>query len=170
MNNWLWDRKISAEEVSDIFKNIENPKYIDLAALLLSRSGDPKFVFGQYLDKEEFCQKWPTIKKQMRKNSWNDPRIIFWQAIYEKLLENFTANGVVFRKAKKVAAHSICQEIGERLSKLRQEQQLSQSQLAEKVGVSQQMISLIEGGYDNMSILTIEKITNGLGTKLRLDF
>jgi len=170
MNNWLWDRNISKETLTSIFKDVNNPKYIDLVALLLSRSGEPKFVFGNYLSKEDFCRKWPAIKKQMRKNNWNDARIIFWQAIYENLLESFRKQGIFFRKEKKVSASILCGEIGNKLKALRQQKNISQKQLAQNLGISQQMISLIESGYDNMSILTIEKIATGLGAKIRFDF
>ena len=42
-------------------------------------------VFKEYINREDFFICWNRIKKQMRKNSWNDPRIEYWQAIYDTL-------------------------------------------------------------------------------------
>ena len=58
-------------------------------------------------------------------------------------------------------------EIGEiiayNLKKLREEQNLSQGQLAERAGVSKVIISQIEKGDSNPTINTIWKLTSALG-------
>lgn len=53
--------------------------------------------------------------------------------------------------------------IAENLKRLREEQKLSQGQLAEKAGVSKVVISQIEKGDSNPTINTIWKLTGALG-------
>lgn len=55
------------------------------------------------------------------------------------------------------------QEIPSHVRTLRIEKGLSQMELANKSGVSQQTISLLENGYINVSLKTLVKILNALG-------
>ena len=53
--------------------------------------------------------------------------------------------------------------IGENLKRLREEQNLSQGQLAERAGVSKVIVSQIERGDANPTVNTIWKLTGALG-------
>ncbi|VAX34833.1 hypothetical protein MNBD_UNCLBAC01-1472 [hydrothermal vent metagenome] len=160
--DWLWDRKISLRKVKSVLKDDQNIQFVSLCALLLSRKNIPKEVFGVYLDKQVFVQNWHRIKKQMRKDQWNSPRIVFWQAIYEKLLEIFKDKGVIFRKPKSASScDEFCRNVGKGIKEQRRSQDLSQKDLAKKLGISQQIISRIERG-GNTSLLTIKKIADVL--------
>jgi hypothetical protein len=79
--DWLWDRKISETTLKMVFKNPFDPQYIKLVTLLLSRKNIPREVFGDYTNPLDFCRNWNKIKREMRRDSWNNPRIEFWQAI-----------------------------------------------------------------------------------------
>ena len=167
---WLWDRDISIEEVQKILKNPDSDRFVGIAALLLSRNNNPKEIFDQYLDRTIFVQQWARIKRQMRKDSWNDPRIIFWQAVYEKLVSEFKEKGIPVRVVKKEReSHELCRGIGERIRNLRQQMGLTQADLAKKLGVSQQIVSRIEMGQDNMALLTSKKVAQGLGKEVSID-
>lgn len=54
--------------------------------------------------------------------------------------------------------------------RVRQEEHLTQSQLAEKIGIQQSNVSRLERGHSNPSIDFIEKIAKGLNCKLRIEF
>ena len=167
---WLWDTNISAEEIQKILKDPQNARFVNMAALLLSRSNTPKEVFEQYLDKNVFVQQWARIKRQMRKDAWNDPRIIFWQAVYEKLISEFKEKGIPVRIIKRAReSHELCRDIGEKIRNLRQQIGLTQADLAQKLGVSQQIVSRIETGQDNMALLTLKKVAQGLGKEVLID-
>ena len=56
------------------------------------------------------------------------------------------------------------------LLRAREEQNLSQRQLSERTGIAQADISRIETGEGNPTIKTLQKIAEGLGMMLRLDF
>lgn len=168
--DWLWDRKISSSKLRQILRNPEDPEYIRWTALLLSRKNIPREVFSKYIRQIDFCRKWSLIKKAMRKDRWNNPRIVYWQAIYEKLLEKYRREGKkVFIKKEKKPASKLCQEIGGLIMAIRKREDLTQKALADKLGVSQQLISRIEKGYENVSIRILEVIAGSLKSKIKID-
>ena len=168
--NWLWDRKIGEQKAKIILNNPKNKHFLSLAGILLSRKNTPKEVFKNYLKPIDFLQNWQKIKKQMRKDSWANPRIEFWQAIYEKLREKYKKNGVLNREICPVKPkNEFCGAIAEKIKAIRKQKGITQSSLAKKLKVSQQMVSRIEKGKENISLLTLKNIVDGLGAKLHLE-
>lgn len=169
--DWLWDRNISKKQAIKILCSPAHPRFIPLSSLLLSRKNTPREVFRYYIKPEEFCRYWPMIKRRMRKDAWNNPRIEFWQAVYEKLAEKFRAKEINISLRKRTGARNeFCIEIGQRLKALRKEKKLTQAMLSKKLNVSQQMISRIESGRENISLLTLKRVTAELGVKPYLNF
>lgn len=168
-NDWLWDRKISIEKVKDILKDPDNKRFVEFASLLLSRKNTIKEVFDFYITPLIFCKNWHRIKRQMRKDKWNNPRIEFWQQVYDVLLDKYKKEGIILRQAKKGQNDSLCRDLGNKIRKIRKRKALSQIELAKKIGVSQQIISRIERGYENISIITLKKITDALDAKIDLN-
>lgn len=161
--SWLWDRDISNEEIKRVFSDVNNPQFIPLAALLLSRSNSAQDVFKEYLQQKEFFLLWLRIKRQMRKNSWNDPRIEYWQAIYDTLKKK--PEFIKLRPANKFAEAPlpIHREIGTKIREARKRSGFTQQKLAEKLNISQQIISRIESGKQNVSVKTLSRICENLG-------
>ena len=169
--DWLWDRNISEKQAIKILRNQEHPRFIPLASLLFSRKNTPHEVFRHYIKAEEFFRWWAAIKRRMRKDAWNNPRIEFWQAVFEKLAEKFRAKKVNIPLRNKAAAgDKFCVEIGQRLKALRKEKKLTQAMLSKKLNITQQMISRIESGRENISLLTLKKVTEELGVKPCINF
>nr|NLB50457.1 helix-turn-helix transcriptional regulator [Clostridiaceae bacterium] len=48
--------------------------------------------------------------------------------------------------------------------------EMTQQELSEKSGIDQAVLSRIESGKANPSIRTLQKVANGLGKKLLIDF
>ena len=167
--NWLWDRKISETEAKKVLRKPDAEDFLSMAALLLSRNNTPRDVLKKYLDPVVFCKYWPSIKRKMRQNKWNEPRIVFWQAIYEKLADKYRRNGVVFKKTP-IDKKPFCEAIGKEIAYIRREQGLSQKDLARKVGVSQQLISRIEKGGENISLGTLTNVSKALNKKIEINF
>lgn len=165
--DWLWDRNISAKQAEKILGNPEHPEFIALAALLLSRKNIPREVFRDYLNPLVFCRRWKEIKQKMRRDAWQSPRIGFWQAVYEKVLEKYRGNnrGILLRN-KAMPIDEFCLLVGGKLRLLRKQKNLTQNMLADKLKVSQQLISRIESGRENVSLLTLRKIAEKLGAKI----
>lgn len=168
--DWLWDRKVSLAKVKGILRDADHPRFAELSALLLSRKNAPKEVFSEYIDPLVFCKSWNRIKRQMRKDSWNNPRIEFWQHVYSVLLDKYKKEGIAIREAKSVFINPICSQIGEKIRQFRKGKDWTQADLAEKIGISQQIISRVEKGLENISIATLKKITDALGIKVHFDF
>jgi len=167
--NWLWDRKITETEAKKVLKKPEAERFLSVAALLLSRNNSPRDVLKKYLDPVVFCKYWPAIKRKMRQDKWSEPRIVFWQAIYEKLADRYRKKGVVFKKAP-IDKDPFCEAIGKKIAGVRREQGLSQKDLARKVGVSQQLISRIEKGGENISLGTLVNISKALKKEIEINF
>lgn len=169
--DWLWDRNISISMAKKILKDPRNNEFVPLAALLLARKNEPKLVFKEYIDQLTLCRHWAKIKKRMRQDKWTEPRIIFWQAVYEKLAEKFRKKGVaVSIKGKKIIRNELYAETGKKMAGLRKENGLSQKDLAKKLGISQQLISRIESGNENASLETLDNIAKVLNKKVNIMF
>jgi transcriptional regulator with XRE-family HTH domain len=58
-----------------------------------------------------------------------------------------------------------------KITTLREKRGLSQQQLANLMGTSQQAISRIESGeYEGFTLKTLEKIAEATGTRVKIDF
>ncbi len=167
--DWLWDRRLSIAKVKGILKDPDSPRFVEFVALLLSRKNIPKEIFSLYVTPLVFCKNWHRIKRQMRKDRWNDPRIEFWQQIYNVLLDKYKKEGMVIKEVKKSHADPFCKYIGNKIRKIRKQKALNQAELAKKTGMSQQIISRIEKGNENVSIITLKKIADALGVKIDLE-
>jgi DNA-binding XRE family transcriptional regulator len=169
--DWLWDRKITVKKAKAILSDPKNEHFISLSSLLLSRKNTPKEVFENYLRPREFLINWNRIKRQMRKDSWNNPRIEFWQAIYETVKKKYEKRGIHIPKEVSLAKpqDEFCKIIADKIKVVRIQKGLTQTSLARKLKVSQQMISRIEQGRENVSLLTLKKIVDCLGANLELD-
>ena len=168
--DWLWDKKIPEAEAKKTLKKPESKDFIALAALLLARKNNPNEIFKGYINPLVFCRQWAIIKKRMRQDKWAELRIVFWQAIYENLAEKYRRKGVSFRKEQSGVKEPLCHATGVKINELRREQGLSQKQLAKKIGVSQQVISRIEKGGENASLITLAKIAQALNKKIHIEF
>ena len=166
-NDWLWDKNIALDKAVEIIKDEHNPRFAALSAVLLSRKNSAKEIFSDYMEPLTFYRNWAKIKKIMRKDNWAHPRIEYWQAIYEKLRERYSIQGVRLRKPKK-EINETCKAVGDILRKKRASKNLSQRCLAKKIGISQQMLSRIEKGRENLSVSTIKKIADKLGRRIRV--
>ena len=172
--DWLWDKNIDEQQVKTVLLNIEDKQFVSYAALLLSRNNSAQEVFSDFISRENFFVAWNKIKKQMRKNTWNDSRIEYWQAIYDTLKEELPelkkiktpaslAQFGVSELPMSVSVFSISREIGVKIKLLREQAGLTQKDLAKRLRISQQIISRIEGGKQNVSVETLSSICDALG-------
>jgi DNA-binding XRE family transcriptional regulator len=169
--DWLWDRKMEVSEAGRILKSPEDGKFVLMASLLIARKADPKEVFGEYLDPKVFCKNWQRIKRKMSQDKWGNPRVIFWQAVYEKLLDKYREKGIhIMREKDTTFRDPACEAVGREVRKVRQEEGLSQEDFARKAGISQQMLSLIENGKENISLITLRKLSGALDRKTEIRF
>jgi len=165
--DWLWDRRISLTEAKKILADPYHPKFITLAALLLSRKNNPKEVF-QILSPVYFCQNWNKIKRRMRKDYWGFPRIVFWQAVFEKINEKLKEKKIKVLPGTAPKIERLLLDVGEKIRGLRKSKKMTQKDLAKKLKISQQLVSRIEQGKENISLLGLNNIATSLGASLRI--
>ncbi|MFP4473853.1 MAG: helix-turn-helix domain-containing protein [Candidatus Omnitrophota bacterium] len=169
MNNteWLWDIKLDESEARAILKDPDNKRFVTTAARLFARTGDPKKAFD-LIDKTDFVQNWTRIKKRLRSDKWSAQRLEFWQSVYEVIAEDLKKSGLSLRQADTKIAGELCAQIGDKLRTRRKQLGLTQRQLAEKLGVSQQVVSHVENGKDNISVLTLKRFADALNSRVSI--
>lgn len=167
--NWLWDSRLEEDEVKEILKDANHLKFDIYAEKLFSRMSDPKIVFG-IVDKITFCKKWPSIKKRISKDHWLKNRVVFWQTIYERALEQLKEQGIKVREFQETDIPPERMKIAQQIRDIREKLGYTQKDMAKKLGVIQQYISKIEKGHENLSIDTAKRIANVLGQDLIVKF
>jgi len=156
---WQWDVGRSDEEIRQVLKNPKHPSFLYYASLLLARTNVPKEVFGEYLGVKDFCVQWQKIKRRMRKDQLNLDRIQFWEAIYHHLKKGLKADGVVLRQPSRLPRQdSLRARVGKRVREIRLSRKITQAGLARGAGLTQQFVSKIEKGTENVSLDTLERI------------
>jgi len=163
--NWLWDSRIKEGAAREILRDKDNPKFEIYAEKLFSRVNDPKVVFS-IVDKTVFCKKWPAVKKRMRKDRWLGDRVIFWQTIYERVLEGLKEQGVRIREPRETEISAERIKLAQEIKDIRVELGYTQKDMAKKLGVIQQYVSKIENGYENFSVDTLKRIADVFDRKL----
>ncbi len=167
--NWLWDRKISISEARKILKDPSDRRFILFASLFLARKNNIQEVFRE-LDPFIFCKYWAEIKKAMKQDKWAKSKVIFWQTIYEGTRDRYRKKGVKFRKDTFVVRDAACEIVGKEIRRIRKEKGLSQKALSQKAGISQQLISRIEKGRENISLITLKRISKPFAKKVEINF
>lgn len=161
---WLWNVKLTDAEAREILKDPENPRFLIYAARRLATANLPREVFKDYLKQEDFLRFWPAVKRQMRKDSWNRERVIFWQGVYEYLIRDLKAKGTPFVRPKAVVpVDPKQQKAGQKIRSLRRSRKMTQTELAKKTGLTQQHIARIEKGIMSPRLVTLRKIEEALG-------
>ena len=168
--NWLWDSRLGESEVRKILKDAGNPKFYIYAEKLFSRVSSPKIAFS-IIDKVNFCKKWPTIKKRMRKDSWLKDRVLFWQTIFERIYEGLKVRGIKLREPQKFKIPPERMKLAQQIRDIRMKLGYTQEDIAKKLGTVQQYVSKIENGHENFSMDTLARIADvfkkGLVIKLK---
>lgn len=164
---WQWDVRRSDDQIREILKDPLQPSFLHYAALLLARSNVPREVLGEYLRKEDFCIQWDNIKRRMRKDRLSQDRIQFWQAIYRHVKEDLKAKGITLRRPRKIMTeNSLRAKVGKRIREIRCAKKITQAELGRVAGLTQQFLSKIEQGTENISLDTIERIQKSLKESL----
>lgn len=161
----MWDSRLGESEAKKILKDENHPKFDIYAEKLFSRVSDPRMAFS-IVDKITFCKKWPSIKKQMRKDRWLKDRVVFWQTIYERLHEKLKAQGIKIRQPRKAKIPPERMRLAQQIRGIRIKLGCTQRDIAKKLGVIQQYISKIEGGHENVSVDTLTRIAEVFNKRL----
>ncbi len=165
MVEWLWDEELSEGEVKQILQDVQDPRFMEYAEKIFSRTTDEKIVF-ELVEKKVFCKAWPSIAQRVDKNKWAAQRAQLWQKVYERARrereEEHTPAGPT---AKDEGIDPRTKTLARELRSARKKKGWTQAQLAQRLEVSQQYISKIETGRETLSLDAIERIAETLGKK-----
>lgn len=162
--SWLWNVNKTEEEARKILKDPGHPAFLLYAARRLATANLPKEIFRDYLSRENFLIHWPAIKRQMKKDSRNHDRVLFWDGVYDYLRRDLKAKGISLGRPNIGArVDPVQQRDGQHLRELRRSKKMTQVELAREAGVTQQHIAKIEKGLTVPRPQTLEKIERALG-------
>jgi len=164
----FWDKKFGREEAKRVLKDESDPRFVEFAALLLSRTNQPKSVFKEYLNKAAFCNNWRRIKLRMRKDKWSDSRIMFWDEVYRVVRQTIDKGALKTALERNLDIDPDIKKLCGQIRETRKQKGLTQAELAKESSLSQQTISFVEQGYVNISLRTLKKITDTLGLTIAL--
>jgi DNA-binding XRE family transcriptional regulator len=156
---YFWDLNDNAiRELEDIFKDPNHPKFNMRLVSLLSRCQKPKELF-LFIDKNNFVEFWPKVKKYWEKTTGSTDFIDWWQTVYEQL---FHKKGTGYKKSLGQPMPFLV-NIGVEIKEARVKKGLSQKELALQVGMKQPDISKIEDGKTNITLITLFSLAKVLG-------
>lgn len=70
----------------------------------------------------------------------------------------------------KMEDNSVRDWLVQEIVRVRQEENMTQAELAKKIGIQQSNVSRLERGRSNPSIEFLERVAKGLGRKLKIEF
>ncbi len=160
--NWYWDLGMPIEKIRDILTDEQNPKFPRVAARLLARVDDPEQVFS-LIKPLAFCRRFYAIQQEVNKDEWTKEKGAFWRATYERYSREFKHSGVRLRQRQPREPDPFIEELTSKLRQCREALHLSQGEVAEMLGCSQQFVSGIEQGREKITIDYLRRFASKAG-------
>lgn len=159
---WNWDINLPESKIKKILEREDDYRFPRIAGVLLSRVDDPKEVF-KLITPSAFCRRWRAIELEIKSDEWTKEKAAFWKTTYIKLSKELREKGEKIRKPDKIALDSFTRDLISKIKASRRKALLTQGELAELMGCSQQYIAGIEKGREKISLDFLRKfavITN----------
>lgn len=160
--NWYWDINLPEAKIKEILTREDDPRFPRIAGALVSRVEDPKDVF-KLIAPLAFCRRWRAIDREIKSDEWTKEKAAFWKSTYIKLSKELRNKGEKIRRSEKIALDDLTRALIAKLRETRKKALMSQKELAELMGYSQQYISGIERGREKIGLEFLKKfcsITN----------
>lgn len=156
--NWYWDIPIPYSKIKQILAREEDPRFARIAGAMLSRMQDPKQAF-ELISPAAFCRHFRAIEKEILSDEWTKGKAAFWKATYLRLSKELKEKGEKIRKPEKIELDDFDRVLLEKVKQCRKNALMSQKELAEFMGYSQQYISGIETGREKMTLDFLKKLS-----------
>ncbi|PIQ91272.1 MAG: hypothetical protein COV71_00055 [Candidatus Omnitrophica bacterium CG11_big_fil_rev_8_21_14_0_20_41_12] len=157
ISKYFWDlNKRALEETASILNDPGHSRFPARMVTFLSRCDKPAEVFS-VLNKPKFIESWPKVKQYWNKFEKQSDFRDWWQTIYEGLVGD--SKKITYSKDSYSESFK---KIGDEIRGNRIAKQMSQSELALKVGMKQPNISKIEEGKMNITLSTLMRICKAL--------
>lgn len=156
---WGFNKGALAEALNAL-KDLNHPQFAYYAVILFSRCDNPKEAF-KLISRNNFILGWPRIKTYWRRLKKDSEFRDWWQAIYERLIEEKDGKVIRFKSP----GSSSFRGIGAKIRDGRLKLNMSQQDLARLSRIRQPDISKIEEGKKNITLETLLKICKIIGLK-----
>ncbi len=156
--NWYWDQNMPYSKIKKILKQEDDPRFPRLAGTLLARVRNPKQVF-ELVAPASFCRRYHAIEREIKSDEWTKERAAFWRATYLRLSKELKGKGEKIRRPEVIELDDFDQALIEKVRECRKTAVLSQKELAQFMGYSQQYISGIETGREKVTLDFLKKLS-----------
>ncbi|PIQ86120.1 MAG: hypothetical protein COV74_06055 [Candidatus Omnitrophica bacterium CG11_big_fil_rev_8_21_14_0_20_45_26] len=155
--NWYWDLNMPFKKIKQILAREDDPRFSRIAGTLLARVPDPKQVFA-LITPTAFCRRYQAIENEIKLDEWTKERVAFWKATYLRLSKELQEKGERIRKPEVVELDDFDRVLIEKVKQCRKAAAMSQKELAQFMGYSQQFISGIETGREKITMDFLKKL------------
>ena len=165
--NWYWDLNLPESKIKKILAREDDPRFVKIAGTLLSRVEDPAQVFN-LMSPAAFCRRWHALEREIQSDEWNKAKAAFWKATYLRLSKELRDKGEKIRKPEVIERDAFDRALIEKVKQCRRTAVMSQKELAQFMGYSQQFISGIETGRENIGVEFLKKLARVTGQRIDL--
>ncbi|MBI1869576.1 MAG: helix-turn-helix transcriptional regulator [Chlamydiae bacterium] len=155
--NWYWDIRVPYEKIKKVLLREDDPRFPAMAGVLLSRVRDPKEVF-KLISPNAFCRRYRAIEKEILSDEWTKDKSLFWRAIFLRLVKELKEKGEKVRQPAIIKLDEFDRHLIEKVRQHRKNALMTQKELANFMGCTQQYISGIEKGREKISIEFLKKL------------
>ncbi len=163
--NWHWDLNLSESKLKKILARENDPRFVRIAGTLLSRTEDPEQVF-KLISQASFCRRWNAIEREIKSDEWNKEKAAFWKATYLRLSKELQEKGERIRKPELIELDTFDRALIEKVKQCRRAVAMSQKEIAQFMGYSQQFISGIETGREKITVDFLKKFEHVTGHRI----
>lgn len=167
--NWYWDLNLPFKKIKQILAREDDPRFPRLAGALLARVKDPKQVF-ELITPQAFCRRFRSIQKEISSDEWTREKAAFWKSTFLRLSKELREKGESIRKAARIELDDFDRTLVEKVRQCRKGALMSQKELAEFMGCSQQYISGIEKGRERISVDFLKRLARVTQQRIELVF
>lgn len=165
--NWYWDLHVPYEKIKKILSREDDPRFPRIAGALLSRVENPHQVF-EIISPSAFCRRYRAIEKEIVSDQWTKEKSLFWKATYLRLVKELKERGEKIRKRETIELDSFSRTLIGKVRQCRRSAFMTQGELAQWMGCSQQYVSGIENGREKISIDFLRKLAKITGQSIEL--
>ena len=165
--NWYWDLNMPFKKIKQILAREDDPRFPKIAGTLLARVQDPKQVFN-LIAPAAFCRRYQAIENEIKSDEWAKEKAAFWKATYLRLSKELQGKGEKIRRPEVIELDAFDRALVEKVIQCRKVAAMSQKELAQFMGYSQQFISGIETGRQKMTVDFLKKLSQITGQRIDL--
>ncbi|MBI4431780.1 MAG: helix-turn-helix transcriptional regulator, partial [Candidatus Omnitrophica bacterium] len=158
---------IPYKKIEQILSREDDPRFPRIAGTLLARVKDPKQAF-ELITPAAFCRRFHAIENEIKSDEWTKEKAAFWKATYLRLSKDLQEKEERIRKPESIVLDAFDRALVEKVIRSRKVAVMSQKELAQFMGYSQQFVSGIETGREKITLEFLKKLAHITGQRIDL--